>query len=508
VRTRERWNHGLATMTGIFTENGGQIYHEHLPWYEAGGLVEGATPECRSPAELLVYQKALDRLLDQALSSAAWELSRVAPGGKVALLKNCRDAEGNTYGAQESYEVDMASGLDLLLLRTGLVLLAPLLLLHVVIAWSVTVVGLLLAAGVALVWLVLIQSQPSWFWTWVKRMVTYLEIVILWPVIAPLFILIRLFAFRPYRRILPAFLASRVIFTGAGTVESDGRYTLAEKAPVIRRLLRTSITPWNRPVFDTGHIAKALISPVTLRISPFLQLFGQRQRLQLSYSDSNMAQVAEYLKVGTTALVIDMIEAGCLDDAPRLARPVHALRAIAADSTLQTRVAVRRGPAMTALELQRYFLHKARAYVRNASSTSLEANDIIALWSEVLEALEKDPSEMIGRVDWVSKRYLLETAAGDAHARIRKKIDLKYHELATGYFAELEDAGLTQSLVSEEEIERAIHSPPASTPAFRRGQLVKTLADSATKAHVSWSEVRIGGMFRGKVISLADFRKR
>jgi proteasome accessory factor A len=474
-------------MTGIFTENGGQIYHEHLPWHEAGGLVEGATPECRSPAELLVYQKALDRLLNQALTSAGDELAQVAPGGEIALLKNCRDADGNTYGAQESYEVDIAGGLNLLLLRIGLALLIPLLLLHVVVAWCITLAGLLLAAAVALMWQALIQSQPLWFWVWIRRMTAYLEIFVLWPVIAPLFLLLRLFAYRPYRRILPAFLVSRVIFTGAGTVEPDGRYTLAEKAPVIRRLMRTSIAPWNRPVFDTGHLAKALISPVTMRIAPLLQLFGQRQRLQLSYSDSN---------------------AGYLDDAPRLAKPVHALRAIAADPSLQVEVAVRRGQAMSALELQKYFLRQARAYVRDSSRTSLEANDIIALWAEVLESLERDPAEMIGRIDWVSKRYLLETAAGKAHTRVKKKIDLKYHELETGYFAELEAAGLTQSLVADEEIERAIHSPPATTPAFRRGQLVKTLADSATKAQVSWSEVRIGGTFRGKVISLADFRKR
>jgi proteasome accessory factor A len=495
-------------MTGIFTENGGQIYHEHLPWYEAGGLVEGATPECRSPAELLVYQKALDRLLNQALTSAGEELEQVAPGGKVALLKNCRDADGNTYGAQESYEVDIASGLDLLLLRLGLALLVPLLLVQVVIAWSVTLVGLLVAGAMAVVWQALIQSQPIWFWVWIRRMAAYLEIVILWPVIAPMFLLLRLFAYRPYRQILPAFLVSRVIFTGAGTIEEDGRYTLAEKAPVIRRLMRTSIAPWNRPVFDTGHLAKALISPVTMRIAPLQQLFGQRQRMQLSYSDSNMAEVAEYLKVGTTALVIDMIEAGYLADAPRLTRPVRALRTIAADPSLQAKVAVRRGEEMSALELQRYFLRQARAYVRDSSKTSLEANDIIALWADVLEALERDPAKMIGRIDWISKRYLLETAAGEAHARVRKKIDLKYHELTTGYFAELEKAGLTQSLVTDDEIERAIHSPPATTPAFRRGQLVKTLADSATKAHVSWSEVRIGGSIRGKVISLADFRKQ
>ena len=88
---------------GVFVATGGAVWFEAERPAAGGGLVEGATPECRGARELLAYQLAQDQLLAQAAESAR-------TSGKITLIKNDRDAQGNIYGAQENYEVTLATG--------------------------------------------------------------------------------------------------------------------------------------------------------------------------------------------------------------------------------------------------------------------------------------------------------------------------------------------------------------------------------------------------------------
>src|SRR5690606_32202349 len=135
----------------------------------------------------------------------------------------------------------------------------------------------------------------------------------------------------------------------------------------------------------------------------------RRQRMQLGVSEANAAQVAEYLKVGTTCLVLDMIERGFLRDPPRLRRPVKAMRALGNDLTGKERRARDRRRGWSALELQRYYLQEAQRFLRESPTPSLEAREIIRLWGDALDALDTHPGRLVGRLDWVTKRYLLAT---------------------------------------------------------------------------------------------------
>jgi proteasome accessory factor A len=315
---------------------------------------------------------------------------------------------------------------------------------------------------------------------------------------------LRLFAFRRQRKAMIGFLVSRPILSGTGTVDADSRFGLSEKGPAIRRVIRTATSPENRPLFDTGNLMKDLFSPLKFQLAPFFRLFRARQRMQLGLSDSNVAHVAEYLKVGTTALVLDMAEAGELDDAPRPARPVAALHSVVADPTLAARVPIAGGSPMSALELQREYLRRAKAFLRASPTPSMEVHQIVTLWERALDDLEADPGRLVGSLDWVSKRYLLEACAADAPYEVQKKIDLRYHELGTGYLARMEKAGLARQIVTEAEIAAAMRSPPDSTPARLRGQLIRSLGATALPVRVSWETIRIGGRFRGKVIRLRD----
>ena len=121
---------------GVFTAAGGAVWFETERPSSGSGLVEGSTPECRGPRQVLAYQRAQDRLLSEA--AAETQL-----GGDFRLIKNDRDAKNNVYGAQENYEAILATGWRLLLWRVGLVLLVP--------AMLLTWLGLAVLMGVLLV---------------------------------------------------------------------------------------------------------------------------------------------------------------------------------------------------------------------------------------------------------------------------------------------------------------------------------------------------------------------
>ena len=243
-----------------------------------------------------------------------------------------------------------------------------------------------------------------------------------------------------------------------------------------------------------------------LDLSGFRALMGARQRMQLGLSDSNVAQVAEYLKIGTTALVVDMADAGALKDAPRLRRPIEALHAIAADPTLKVEVALRGGGKMRALDIQRHYCTRARAFIGAAPAHSIEAAEIVGLWEDALDALDTDPGLMVGRLDWVTKRYLIEAVAADEPIEVQRKVSLRYHELGEGYLARLEEAGAAVVLVDEQDVEIAMQEPPSDTPALWRSRLMREHALKSEPVVVSWGSVRIGGAIRGKVLKLSDYR--
>jgi Pup amidohydrolase len=321
-------------------------------------------------------------------------------------------------------------------------------------------------------------------------------------------LLYRSCGYRRVRHDTLGFLLSRPILTGAGALDPiTGVFGLSEKGPAMRRLVRMTGLPIDRSVFDIGHLIKAVFSITNFELRPLGRLFRQRQRLQLGLSDSNLAQTAEYLKVATTTLVIDMAEAGALRQLPRVRRPIQALRRLIADPDLRVKVRCSDGIDRSALELQRLYLERARTFVADSATPSLEAKEVVRSWAEILDALEHEPAGLFGRIDWLSKRSLLETAGADLGPDVRMTIALKYHELGVGYFAQLEREGLAPTLVDPEEATHAMTHPPQASRARRRSQLVRALAAEGVRAVVSWDrvEIRREGE-RRQVIRLDDHR--
>ena len=498
----------------IFMQNGGGFHYEYRPHRVADGLIEGATPECRGPAQLLLYQKAQEAVAHEGHPRRGDEPWRAGFPGKLGLLKNCRDAQGNVYGAQESFQVSVASGLSLVAYRLGLAALLPLLAVTVVLGWLVIFAALApLAVAVAVG--VVVALPPFRRRRWLERLMDFEENTVksalgrmrdatTWPFFAGLWLVVKLFAFRKIRRSAMAFFVSRAAFSGAGSVEEDGRFSLSEKGAAINTILRLSMSSSERPIFDTGNLMRPAFAAAHFHLDPVASLFACKQRLQLGLADSSMLEEAEFLKMGTTALVIDMAEAGFLSDAPRALDPVAALHTLVSDPALEAVVETNQGE-LTALALQRFYLDKAKAFVKDSKATSLEASEVVNLWDEVLSALEeRKMDKLVGRVDWVTKRYLLEACGDAGDAAMLKTIDLRYHELGEGYAEQFAQTGNVHRLLAPSEVERAIAEPPEGTPAYTRGRFIRSRAPNLTPVRISWDSALIGGRIKGKIIRFPD----
>ena len=252
-------------------------------------------------------------------------------------------------------------------------------------------------------------------------------------------------------------------------------------------------------------------------VSPreFSDALRARQRMQVCIGDSNMAEEAEYLRVGTTLLVLDAIDAGGFAKPPKVFAPIRALRKYCEDPELKCAVPCGggtlsgRGRKVTALQLQQYYWQGCRDFVDKTESNE-EAEDILRRWKEVLDALESNNrSELIGRLDWVTKLHLLEAAEGRSTAENRRKIDIKYHELSTeGYFHQLKSTGVVHEILDEDQVERAIRTAPSDTPATTRGQYIREFAQGSEPLKVNWSKVVIGSGWHAKVLRLANFGQK
>jgi proteasome accessory factor A len=326
-------------------------------------------------------------------------------------------------------------------------------------------------------------------------------------VTAPLAVLLLsalwLTAFVRIRRELTPFLVSRVVISGSGMLDDYGRFLLADKASAMNCLTGFGGLLGDRPIFCLGHFFKAVYADAWLAPQQYLKLFAARQRLQISLGDSNLADVAEYLRVGTTLLVLDVVEAGEMPALPRLRRPIRALKTVVNDSTLHARLPLAGGGRLSALEIQRFYLEACRQFLDRRPTAPAEARDIIHRWEIVLDALEDDPQSLVGTLDWVTKRFLLDKAGRAASWEARKKIDIRYHELSPqGYFQRLRTTGIIADLLTPAEIDHARRNPPAGTPASVRGRYIREFAADGESVTVNWQAVFLGSGSDGRVVRL------
>jgi proteasome accessory factor A len=508
---------------GVFLANGAAVWFEAERPSAGGGLVEGATPECHGPRELITYQRALDQLLSSATDA-----------GQVRLIKNDRDYRDNIYGAQENYEVTLAQGFRLLLWRIGLVLLFPfafatwLGMLFCVIGtlayFAFAGLAYLLLRGLAghresLALLLfgrdLVEGRETCIHVpvWLESTLQIVTRVVTAPLAGALYVLLRWTAFCRVRRQLLPFLVSRPILAGAGMVDAQGRFHVADKGPAINCVLGYGGMLFDRPIFTVGHFFKAIYAEAWFSPREYAGLFAKRQRLQIGLGDSNMCETSEYLRVGTTLLVLDAIEAGAFRYCPQLRHPIRALHTICGDTSLRSGVRLWGELPVTALQIQRYYYTVCRDFLRQQQDVPPDAWEVLELWERALGGLQEladrgePPVSLIGSIDWVTKKYLMDRAAADGTWSERKKIDIRYHEMSPeGYFEMLKTSGGTVSIVDDGDLDRALRNPPAESPATMRGHYIREFSQGDVSLGVNWKTVTLGRGWGAKVIRLAGNR--
>jgi proteasome accessory factor PafA2 len=219
------------------------------------------------------------------------------------------------------------------------------------------------------------------------------------------------------------------------------------------------------------------------------------RRLHVIIGDANLAETSTFLKVGTTALVLDMIEAGQRFDDLRLAEPVRSVHAISRDPGLQAKVELADGRKMTGLDLQWAYHERAVAHVARTQGEQVDevTAEVMTTWGDVLDALGRDPMECADRLDWPAKLRLLEgyrnrdgLSWGDSRLQL---VDLQYSDVRPekGLYHRLVARGAMQRLLSDDEVTRAMASPPTDTRAFFRGECLRRYPGQVAAA--SWDSV-------------------
>lgn len=212
------------------------------------------------------------------------------------------------------------------------------------------------------------------------------------------------------------------------------------------------------------------------------------RRLHVIVGDANMSEVSTYLKIGTTLIVLAMIEDDQLGDELLLGNPVPAIRQVSHDPTLERTIVMRDGRRATALEVQWGLLERARKYEQTHGLEAVDATvsaDVIERWEQVLTALETDPDSAANWVDWVSKRRLVE-GFRERHdltpdSPKLKALDIQYHDLRPGRC--LADRVGLEPLVSGVDIQSAMTEPPHSTRAYFRGKCLQKYPDDIVAAN-------------------------
>ncbi len=279
------------------------------------------------------------------------------------------------------------------------------------------------------------------------------------------------------------FLATRIVFAGAGKVGCDGpkrdpavTFQLSQRADFFTAEASVD-TLANRPLLNTRDEPHA--DPARFR------------RLHIICGDANLSEFATALKVGTTALVLELIERGWRP-AVALADPVAAARSISRDSAWRWEVELAGGGVSSAVEVQRAYWEACRAELRGLSA---DADWTLEHWGAVLDTLAGDPLALGDRLDWPAKFLLLREyleAEGLTWADpALQSLDLEYHNVdpARGLYYALEQAGEMLRVVGEEEIARAMREPPATTRALVRGMVVARLAPLVRS--ICWSKIRL-----------------
>ena len=278
-----------------------------------------------------------------------------------------------------------------------------------------------------------------------------------------------------------AHLITRQIFTGAGKVgtelpglhRSELPYQLTQRADFFEEQVGLETT-LKRPIINT-------------RDEPHADARKYR-RLHVIAGDANMSEVSTYLKVGTTAIVLAMVERDAIRRTWTFADPVRAMQEISADLDVNALLLLEDGSRVRAIDVQSALLEDAQAFIETHGTEHIGgpvAIDVMERWGATLDALRRDPMELSSSIDWIAKYRLLD-AYRERHGLSwddsrMAAMDLQYHDLRP-------DRSLARRLgldtiVTAPEVAAAMTDPPEDTRAFFRGECLRKWGDQIVAAN-------------------------
>ena len=290
-------------------------------------------------------------------------------------------------------------------------------------------------------------------------------------------------SFRQLASQLIPFFVTRQVFAGAGKVKSTNRggYAISQRAQHIREEISIATTT-----------ARGIINT---RDEPHADREKYR-RLHVIVGDSNMSEFATYLKIGTTAIVLRMIEDNFIKQRLALRDSVRAIQQISEDVTCTRKVELENGKRLSGVEMQWEYLNCAKQYFEQAESDPI-TDQILARWEYVLTCLETDPMQLDRELDWVIKKKLIETYVRSRQLKWNSAkvmmLDLQYHNIRPelGLYYKLEKEGRVERIVNDDSIEHAMHHPPETTRAKFRGRFVKLANERKILCGVNWSYIQL-----------------
>lgn len=302
---------------------------------------------------------------------------------------------------------------------------------------------------------------------------------------------------------LIAFLATRPVISGSGWYEDfgKGRYVCSQRAKFIYQNFGGSTTG-PRSLVSTGR-DEALVGENHPRI----------KRLHLVMGESNMLEAANFLKVGTTYLLINLLENGCL---PRLyiEEPVRVMQSLTPESICRPTIRTEYGDRiLSAVDVQMIYANAAEKHLKLIKddmdeNQAAETELILRLWFENLHALKENNHDwLVGRSDWYTKKHIIEQNLKkfsekeraevvdpnmelNREAVFKKKHDLLYHEISESVLLnKMNKKWPEKRFLNEEEIEKARRIPPQNTRALLRGRVVSLAKNHGQFPTYNWDWV-------------------
>lgn len=293
---------------------------------------------------------------------------------------------------------------------------------------------------------------------------------------------------------LLAFLTLRQLYVGAGRVGAtpgaelrgdllrhgaDSHFQISQRADYI-----------NNDLFEWVQFNRAIINT---RDEPLADARKYR-RLHLLHGDTSVLPTTLLLKVGTTSLVLDLLE---IDKMPRtvLADAVMTFRGMSHQPDGPWLATLADGRCASAVELLFDYCEAATNEFKGRDS---ETDLVLSIWSETLSALSKDVEALVGKVDWITKRWLFRQFVEQEKITwidpwLRAQ-DLEFHHIDPARSLGL---ALTQTPaaweVSAQDLHSATRLPPDNTRAFIRSQVMHNLKNQALRYFVDWEIIDAEG---------------